>query len=79
MINEYAYEVVLWISRPARLGEQLQLRCTLANVNTAELRFEEVGAPEPEPEAVNGYDIGAPEGVAAAALESPSEELKIAE
>lgn len=58
ILNEYAYEVVLWISRPAKLGEVLQLHCTIANSNTSELRFEEAGVLEPAQENVVGYSVG---------------------
>lgn len=47
LLEEFAHEVVLFVNRPARLGEHLQLHCTVADTNTSELRFEEAEARGP--------------------------------
>ena len=78
ILNEYAYEIVLWVSRPAKLGETLQLHCTIANTNTSELRFEEAGAPERDPDAVDPLEIpvSKPEDAEARVL-TPTESLEV--
>lgn len=45
LLTEFAFETVMLLRRPATLGETLRLVCTRADVNAAELNFEEVDAP----------------------------------
>ena len=41
LISEFSLEIAIKINRPAKVGEQLQLLCTLADTKTSELVFEE--------------------------------------